>query len=479
MLENPLHKLLYSNLSSSIRMQQGIFFTKQHIVQEIITNIALENVTSIVDTCAGAGDFLIPLALNYPDIRFYGIEKNPTVYSVTKQFIAQQKITNIHYFQGDVLLDEFEIPECDLYLGNPPFVHHSILPQEYREKIIPLWKRYSVKQKGFELLLGSSRSDIAQLIFHYSIERYLRNNGKFTVILPNSLLKGKASCDFREFNNLNINEITDISGKKAFEDTDRACFYISGTKSGKTKFPIPYHQDNETKLLYRSNNLLIAAEDKQVLGKCSYTARQGINTLGANSIFFFKKQPPFASPLLKPLLKSSDVNPFHYNKSYWVLLPYTDNGALISENDLQLHYPIAYNYLLKHKDVLQNRKSRFIKQCWYALFGIGQYTFTKYKVVWRGLGAKALQACVVTDGIPNQAMHCYFSTNNHDEAHYLCSILNQPAYNDQLTSINESGAKSFAQPNTIHRLLIPSFDSGNLEHQELALFSRKKHITNQ
>ena len=197
--------------------------------------------------------------------------------------------------------------------------------------------------------------------------------------------------------------------------------------------------------------------------------------MGANKVFFFKDKPSFNSPLLYRLLKSSDVEPYSHSASYWALLPYSKKGVLLKEDILKEKYPVAYQYLLSHKDVLINRRSRFAQKHWYTLFGIGDYTFAPYKVVWRGLGASQLQACLVEKGIPNQAMHCYFSTQDLDEGHYLCAVLNQPEYNQQLLALNEAGAKSFGQPSSIHQLKIAKYDNGNPAHQELVAFSKEEH----
>lgn len=454
------------------RLKQGIFFTKHHIVDQIIDNFDFTGISSVIDSAAGSCNFLIPLAKKFPHISFYGIEKNITIYKEIQKEI--KGIKNLKLFYGDALLDNFPIPKCDLYIGNPPFINFSDLDEEYREKIKPIWLSYFPDSKGFKMLLGDSRGDIAQLMFSYTVDRYLKDRGEIGVILPDSLIKGNsASKGFREFNNINVDKLVDLSYKEAFDNTSRNCFYILGKSGEKTTYPIKYITNKGSVNLIKAGDDLIE-EGFSILKPSPYVARQGINTLGANSIFFFKNEPPFTSKLIKPLLKSSDIDSFSYKKSYKVLYPYK-NGKLIDEAILKDNYPAEYNYLLEHKEKLENRKSRFAKKSWYTLFGIGEYTEYKYKVVWRGLGAKTLMASVTEDIIPNQAMNCYISTEEEDEANYICGVMNSKLYKNQLSRLNEEGAKSFAQPNTINKIYIEKFSSKNSLHIKISSLSKDLH----
>lgn len=455
------------------RLKQGIFFTKDHIVSEIERQFSFKGVESVIDSAAGSCNFLIPLAKKYPRITFYGIEKNRYIYEEIIEEISG--LSNIIYYHGDAILDDFPIPPCDLYLGNPPFINFSDLDEEYRKKIRPYWLEYFPNSRGFKMLLGSSRGDIAQLIFTHTVAKYLKAGGRTGVILPNSLIKGNsATAGFREFNNLHVEKIVDIASKEAFDNTNRACFYILAQKGRETTYPISYIQDGQEQKLIKIGTDLIE-EGISILGDSYYHARQGINTLGANDVFFFKKGTPFTSKLIWPLLKSSDIKPFSCKASYHILIPYKRTGELIPEDELERTFPQEYDYLLRHKSILKGRKSRFAQRHWYGLFGVGAYTTQRFKVVWRGLGAKELMAAVTENIIPNQAMNCYISTESYDEAHFICAIMNSDIYKEQLLLLNEQGAKSFAQPATINKIFIPPYNPQNQTHIEIKSYSIKLH----
>lgn len=459
-------------IPQEVRLREGIFFTRHNIVEEIHKCFDYSHIETVVDSAAGSCNFLISLAEMYPEKQFYGVEKNKIIYDEVHSLVKD--IPNVTYFHGDILIDSFPIPKCDLYVGNPPFVNYADLESGYQEQVRTLWTRFFDTARGFKMLLGHSRGDISQLIFYYTIEHYLKPGGRIGVILPDSLIQSnRASAAFREFTNIGVEKLVDISHKRSFDNTRRNCFYLLGTKGEKTTYPLAFEKQDKTAYLYKIGSDLIE-EDSELFKRSDYTPRQGINTLGANGIFFFKDKPEFSSPLIKPLLKSSDVQAWRHDVSYSVLVPY-EKGQIIPEERLADTYPRAYEYLLSHKDTLENRRSRFAKRYWYALFGVGEYTFAKYKVVWRSLGAHDMAACVVDDALPNQALHCYIATDDKKEAYYVCGILNSDIYSDHVKKVCKAGSKSFAQPSVVKKIYIPRFNEENVRHADIARVSISLH----
>ncbi|MDC7219197.1 MAG: N-6 DNA methylase [Spirochaetales bacterium] len=442
-------------IDGKTRLKEGIFFTGKAVVDEIVSRFDLKGVDSVIDTAAGSCNFLLSLAAAYPKKQFYGVERNEQIYRAVLP--ATEAFPNLHYLRGDILLDELPIPPCDLYLGNPPFINYTDLPPEYREKIRPLWIHYMPVQKGFSLLLGESRGDVAALVFYHSISRYLKEKGRFGVVLPNSLIKGnRATESFRKFPGISVERLVDIPGEEAFANTNRPCFYILGQKGGQTTYPLLYEKKGETVQLRKKGGLLLEADLALDEGS-DYPIRQGINTLGANGVYFFNEKPDLEEALLHPLLRSGDVGENRAEPSRWVLLPYDGEGCLLEEKTLKKDYPKSWEYLLSRKDKLEGRKSRFAKKSWYALFGIGPYTFAPWKVVWRAMGAKRLEAAVTDEAIPNQAMHGYIACRSREEADYLCALLNTKKMRRMAEILSESRSRSFAQPGTMKLLPLKQY----------------------
>ncbi|WP_054683106.1 hypothetical protein [Rhodothermus marinus] len=105
--------------------------------------------------------------------------------------------------------------------------------------------------------------------------------------------------------------------------------------------------------------------------------------------------------LLYPLLRGRDVRRWYAQPSLHILMvqdPKTRRG--IDEQVLQQRYPKTWAYLKRFEAVLRERKSQMIRRLmesgpFYSIFGIGDYTFAPWKVVWRGEVATSLVAAVI------------------------------------------------------------------------------------
>lgn len=438
------------------RLRFGIFFTPEETVNRILKQLPESGVSTIIDTAAGSGRFLEAAAKKWPSARLWGIEKNPDVYRLAAPRMSRNP--RITWLLGDCLTDSFDIPRCDLYLGNPPFINHADLDPDYRDKVRPLWLRTGLTGSGYRLLLGESRADLAALIFHITLEQYLKPGGGFGVVLPLSLLSGGgANSGFQRFENFQINYMEKMDHTTPFKDAVQPAFFITGKAGGVTTFPVKaqgFPQGSWRPIPSADNG--------------AYRARQGINTLGGNQIFLFGETPPFRSPLIRPLFQGPDPKLWKSHPRGSVLLPYQDNGRLLTEEELHLKFPEAEEWLLRHRKWLEGRKSPHLKGSWFALFGVGPYTFAPWKVIWRAMGQRRLRASVTDKGIPNQALHGYIPVDTLAEADYLAALLNSDSCNTQLAHMARPGSLSFGQPGSVSRLPLPYYNPENHKMRRLS-----------
>jgi hypothetical protein len=113
---------------------------------------------------------------------------------------------------------------------------------------------------------------------------------------------------------------------------------------------------------------------------------------------------------------------------------------------------------------------------YYSMFNIGPYTLSPWKVVWNRMGhrlAAAVVGCHEGKPIIPQETHCFFPVASETEAHYLASLLNSRLAEEALSSVGQTGGKSFATPSSIHRLALKAFDEHELLHQQLAAAGRQ------
>jgi hypothetical protein len=204
-----------------------------------------------------------------------------------------------------------------------------------------------------------------------------------------------------------------------------------------------------------------------------------------------KEIRPFRSAiepdLLFPAVSGGDIVKFGVKLPFYVLIsqdpqkrkPYTKEWMIVNT-------PLTYAYLTQFKDVLLSRRSRVIKQLmetteFYAMYAVGDYTFTKYRVIWKFMASKinaAVISKIETDlglkKLISTKTTAFFALDNKSEAHYLCAILNSEIINSFIKSFSSAG-RGFGAPSIMNNFAIPSFNNNNETHKQLAELSEKAH----
>jgi hypothetical protein len=160
----------------------------------------------------------------------------------------------------------------------------------------------------------------------------------------------------------------------------------------------------------------------------------------------------------------------------------------IDEKWVKVNFPKTYGYLKGFEDVIRRRSSRVVRHLmekgpFYSMYAVGKYTFSPYKVVWNQMGSK-LSACVISSVndeflgekmvLPEHVL-AFVSTDNENEAHFICAVLNSSVVDLAIRSI-AGGTKSFGTPKIVENTIrIPKFDANNENHCKLAELSRKAH----
>jgi len=180
-----------------------------------------------------------------------------------------------------------------------------------------------------------------------------------------------------------------------------------------------------------------------------------------NDAFWNHRHEPVVieSELLYQLYKGSDV--FHGRKSRFVI-PLYQRDLQDDLRDVAEQYPLAWNYLQNHAADFAARKSRiYQKRPPFSLFGIGDYTYRRYKVAISALHSEPVfrllppspRISIVDDT-------CYIiATDDEREAAYLLAILTLDCVRDFLMAISYPGDKRRFSKDVLSRVHIPSIDS--------------------
>jgi SAM-dependent methyltransferase len=443
------------------------------------------------------------------------------------------------------------VGQFDYIVGNPPWVNWEHLPDRYRRSIAPLWKRYGIYEtEGLKTILGPSKKDISMLMAFTVTDGLLRAGGKLGFVITQSVFKtAGAGQGFRQFRipqpngkfvPLRVLHVDDMVSLQPFEGASNRTAVMVLEKGKPTTYPVPYTVWRKVKgarFTYDSTleevtnatvRLNFVAEPvnpsdptspwltarpkaikaiRKVLGKSDYKAHEGVNTGGANAVYWVDivyKRPdglvvvrnitegakvkvdevtePIEPDLLYPLLRGRDVQRWKAEPSAYIIMPHTieTEWNAIAEGELQKLFPRTYGYLWRFRDTLLERRSGWYQKAkdrlpFYIMFAIGTYTFAPWKVVWREQ-ASTMTASVVgpKDGKPVVPDHKLMLVDcaSEDEAHFVCASLN--------SSIGQMVAVSYAveiqmNPHILEHIRIPRFDPKNPVHLRLAELSMQAH----
>jgi type I restriction-modification system DNA methylase subunit len=200
-----------------------------------------------------------------------------------------------------------------------------------------------------------------------------------------------------------------------------------------------------------------------------------------------KVEETIEQDLVYPALRGSDIQKWQASPNIYVLL--TQNPSKrepYPEIVMKKEWPRTYGYLTKFKEILLYRASQAIrdlmdKSAFYAVFGVADYTVSRFKVVWKQM-SNDLVASIISQTKTNFGfktvipLHtvALIATNNESEAHYLCAIINSKPVREFIKSFSSAG-RGFGTPSVMEHVGIPKFDSQNPLHQKLAEISKKCH----
>lgn len=250
-----------------------------------------------------------------------------------------------------------------------------------------------------------------------------------------------------------------------------------------------------------------------MFGKSRYVGRKGVDT-SANAIFWVEPQGKVRGKVrirntpenskkvipqvecfveekyLYPLVRGKDVKKWKYKCVYDIIIPYESNMKKViskhtlketSENLYKYFYDEKFNkYAPLFRKILVDRgtyKKHYsnVHVPEYVLYNIGEYTSAPYKVVWKALASKGMEACVLSQHhgkliVPDHN-NVMVPFDEELEAHYVCSILNSKI----IGKFIDSYISWFKSSHILENINIPKYDCDNVLHRTLAELSLKAH----
>ncbi len=384
----------------------------------------------------------------------------------------------------------------DIIFGNPPWQNFVDLPESYKEQIKSYFFKFDLVGNSQNLLLGGSRIDIAALIVQVSIKDFLKEKGEAIVFLPLSLfLNEGANKSFRTYRigevKYCVHSIFDFNDQDVFGGVATRYGLAHFVRDTKSSFPIPYFRNEKgfwneyiAKPLFEQTDplsILSKEEDKHfemlspIFVKRESSPRQGVNTCGANDVYFFdtfneidkdfvslsnknKKNIELPKKFVFPLLTSKAFKNQSPTPSKWVLLPYNSNGKPMEWKQIQA-FPKLQRYLENNIETLKARKGVMLNAMlnrgyWWAMLGVGEYNFFPYKVVWEAYGKTVFNPTIFEGHWQaNQSLQAFIPIRSMTEAKRIQTALADKKIENYLLSLKMEGTMNWAQPGKIKKII--------------------------
>jgi tRNA1(Val) A37 N6-methylase TrmN6 len=372
----------------------------------------------IIEPTCGKGAFLRASLCEFDCSKIVGFDINEKYVEEAKESLSKypnsEKIT---VFSEDFFCMDWDsfllnFPGYLLVIGNPPWVTSSELSL-LNSKNLPSKSNFQ-NRRGIEAITGSGNFDISEWMLLKYAEWLAKREGTVALLCKYSVARKVIRQVRQKFGNRFFSSIYLIDAKVFFGASVEACFFILSTHGDTSSDCIVYKDINSNQILH-----LIGERDglilkdtakyekwKHLLGQdLRYTWRSGIKhdcskvmeleqvddglfQNGMRQKYLLEKE------YLYPLLKSSDIG--NNRTSYCrKLVLVTQKSVSDDTSVIRNKAPQTWQYLLEHDALLKNRKSSIYKnRPPYSVFGIGEYSFKKWKIAISAL-YKTLNFCLI------------------------------------------------------------------------------------
>lgn len=521
-----------------LRHRLGEHYTPLWLVQRVVGRLPDHGI--VADPACGDGRFLVALlkAGRSPE-EIWGADLNPLAVIMARLNIwnvlgRPRSVPSTSVMWGDFVLasgaghvpapilaaasNVKQLPQANVYVGNPPWVTWRNLSEEYRQAIAGYMATSRLNHaRGWAARVSAGQSDMAHIFVHEAVER-LAPSGQVTFLLPRSTFKAPVgpgrlregmSTTGRVYQFKTIWDCT-LSDPFTGVRMDTVVAYIDVDRS--QTFPVEWLVLSPNGASEKTNAAILSDPDDPcspwLTGDTSddkplrlsggerwvnLRARGGVNTGGGNSVFHvdviatdgktatirnvLSRRTPtevfigdVETDYIRPLLRGRDIKAWHAEPSGHIVVPHAgeDLRKPVPEPELTRVAPLTYGYLARFKDLLASRKevARWNAKTWYTLFRIGPYTVGCWRVVWPHSSNGQLRAAILAPDdatVPDQKV-ILVPFDDQDSALFLVALLNSPA----VRRFVSKSAGMDASPNLLQRLVLPRFDASVDTHRRIA-----------
>jgi hypothetical protein len=370
---------------------------------------------------------------------------------------------------------------------------------------------------GLDAKTGKSNFDISEWMLIHILEFLGRRNATMAMLCKTSVARKVLVYAWKRNLPLKFSRIHLIDAKESFDASVDACLLVCGVSKDESQDQVCLvykgisNDKYQTTFGYRDDRLVANIDYyeqwKHLEDGNPYRWRSGIKHDCAKVMELEKEGQGFRNKLGElydletmytyPMLKSSDVaNDNVPVPSRWMLVTQKSVGEDTAY--IKCAAPKTWDYLMSHNELLDKRRSSVYKgRPRFSVFGVGEYSFSPWKVAISGL-YKRLHFAVVGpfDGKPVILDDtCYFlPCQSEDEAWCLSRLLNSKVAEEFFRAFIFWDAKRPITVSVLNRLSLLalarelgsedpllrfwSSSGSSPSHRQLALFEMEEgHLT--
>lgn len=418
----------------------------------------IKNPEIVFEPTCGIGNF-ISSSLNYfnPN-KIFGVEINKDYCDHIREEHNQSNLViyeeDFFSFNMNKITDEISLNDEILIIGNPPWINNSSL-SSIDGKNIPTKSNFK-KLKGIDAITGGANFDICEFIILQLIEAFKDKNATIAMLCKTSVARNI----FIEINKNNVLfelfYMLKFDAKEVFDISADSCVMVIKLSDEKNqKFP------NECKILnfntkeiiskmtYCNGNLSTNFNeiDYDMDGKSVFEWRSGVKHDCSKIMELTYNEGQYINgygtildiedALVFPLIKSSQVKkPIINSSEKYVIV--TQKKTKENTEHIKGKYPKIWKYLTDNKETFLKRKSSIYKNAPdFSMFGVGDYSYSNYKVGISGFYKKPLFSLLTSDKpIMMDDTCCFISFDNYDDAYTAMLILNSEKVQKFLLNIS-------------------------------------------
>lgn len=405
--------------------------------------------SSVVEPTCGIGNFLIAAAdVLGNSVSYFGFDINEQYVQDARRRLAmcndaQVVIECNDFYEQDWKALFNQTPGKLLVIGNLPWVTNAAL-SVMNGGNLPEKSNFQ-RHKGFAAKTGKANFDISEWMLIRLVESLQRKPATLAFLCKTATARKVLSHCWKNDLEIQNASVHHVDAARHFSVSVDACLLIMHTGARNGEHRAVFYEDLSFNKRIQAFGIangemvsdLDAFFDLSDIDGIEYRKwRSGVKHDAVKVMELEKTPQGYRNGLneiwelepqyIYPILKSSDIANGRLTPRKWVLL--TQRQVSDNTDVIEIEAPQTWRYLIEHSDILDRRGSSiYTKRPRFAVFGVGPYTFSPWKVaisgLYKNLRFRAIGPCEKTPIVLDDTCY-FFPCETEREARFFAQILN-------------------------------------------------------